>query len=172
MNVAYIAGVMCGVLVVGIVCWLLLRSRKKGTGTNNEYDERQQAIRNECIRYAYVTLVCYLAAYLFLDSLGVKWCELGGGIFIGIVISLMVHVIYSIYKDAYFRVSDKPKSYVALFTFVGIVNLALGILRRVNGDSSGLVGYGDINLIVGIMLIIVMANIFVKMRLDKKAETE
>ncbi len=171
MNVAYILGIVCGILAVALVCWIISRINKKTGVEKKDYDERQQALRDKGFRFAYLTLIGYMALFALLHSLDVITGELSGWIFIGVIISLLVHIIYSIYNDAYFRVSDSPKRFTVLFSILGLSNIALGVLKRVNGEVEGAFpAYGDLNLIIGVMLLIVMLNIFIKTQLDKRAE--
>lgn len=168
MNTAYIAGMVCGVLAVALVCYVVASIGKKAGKVQDEYDERQRAIRDRGFRFAYLTLIGYLAVFFFVDSLGVVWCETGGGIFLGVIVSLLVHIVYSIYNDAYFKVSDSPRRFVILFAGVGIGNILIGIGRRIHGDIEGLLSYGDMNLIVGVFIMVAVVNILVKMQLDKR----
>lgn len=168
MNTAYIAGIVCGLLLVLLVCWLISLKGKKTGVQKKDFDERQRAIRDRGFRLAYLTLVGYIAVYLFVESLDVVWCEAGGGLFLGALLSALVHVVYSIYNDAYFTVSESPKSYLMIFGFVSIVNIVFGILRRLNGGVEGPLSYGDMNLMVGVFLLIVVVNVLIKIALDKR----
>ena len=171
MSTAYIAGIVCGVLAVALVCWFISRINKKTGAEKKEYDERQQAIRDKGFRFAYLTLIGYVAIFVLLHSIELIGGEPGGWLLIGVIISLLVHIIYSIYKDSYFKVSDSSKSYIILFTFLSVVNVGYGILKRVNGEVEGAFpAYGDLNLIIGVMLLVVVVNILIKRALDKRAE--
>ena len=125
MSTAYIAGIVCGVLVVALVCWLVLHINKKTGVEKKEYDERQQAIRDKGFRFAYLSLIGYMAVFAFLYSLDIIRGEMSGWLLIGVILSLLVHIVYSIYMDAYFRVSDSPKSYIILFAVLGAINILL-----------------------------------------------
>lgn len=171
MSVAYIAGIVCGVLVVALVCWLVLHINKKTGVEKREYDERQQAIRDKGFRFAYLSLLGYMAVFAFLYSLDIIRGEMSGWLFIGVIASLLVHIVYSIYNDAYFRVSDSPKSFIILFSILGVSNIGLGIMKRMNGEVEGAFpAYGDLNLIIGVMLLITMVNILIKFAIDKRSE--
>lgn len=171
MSTAYIAGIVCGVLAVALVCWLISRINKKTGMEKKEYDERQQAVRYKGFRYAYLTLLGCMALLAVLHSLDIVTGDVSGWLFVGVIVSLLVHIIYSIYNDAYFRVSDSPKSFIALFSVLGLTNMALGIMKRINGEVEGAFpAYGDLNAIVGAMLLIAVVNILIKLRLDKCSE--
>ena len=171
MNTAYIAGIVCGVLAVALICWIIARINKKKGNVSKEYDERQRAIRDKGFRYAYLTLVGYMLLIALLHALDVFSGDVGGWLFIGVILSLTVHVVYSIYKDAYFRVSDSPRSYIVLFGVLGPINLVVGAVKRITGEVEGAFPtYGDLNLIVGVMVVIVAVNILIKLKLDRHSE--
>ena len=171
MSTAYIAGIVCGVLAVALVCWLISHINKKTGVEKRSYDERQQAIRDKGFRYAYLTLLGCMAVLALLHSLDIITGNISGWLFVAVIVSLLVHIIYSIYNDAYFRVSDSPKGYTVLFGILGISNVVLGVLKRMNGEVEGAFpAYGDLNLIIGIMLFVVSINILIKVQLDKRAE--
>ena len=171
MSTAYIAGIVCGVLAVALVCWLISHINKKTGVEKRSYDERQQAIRDKGFRYAYLTLLGCMAVLALLHSLDIITGNISGWLFVGVIISLLVHIIYSIYKDAYFRVSDSPRGFIILFSILSVSNIGLGIMKRVNGEVEGAFpAYGDLNAIIGVMLLITLANILIKLWLDKRAE--
>lgn len=171
MSAAYIAGIVCGVLVVALVCWLISHINKKTGVKKREYDERQQAIRDKGFRFAYLSLLGYMAVLAILYHLDIVSGNLSGWLLIGVILSLLVHIVYSIYMDAYFRVSDSPKSYIILFAVLGAINIVFGVLKRMNGEVEGAFpAYGDLNLIIGVMLLITLVNILIKLAIDKRSE--
>ena len=171
MSTAYIAGIVCGVLAVFLVCWLISRINKKTGVEKKEYDERQQAIRDKGFRFAYLTLLGCMAVLALLHSLDIITGNISGWLFVAVIVSLLVHIIYSIYNDAYFRVSDSPGSFIILFSIMGVSNIGLGILKRVNGEVEGAFpAYGDLNGIIGVMLLITLVNILIKLSIDKRSE--
>lgn len=172
MNTAYIAGIVCGVLVA-LICYVIFHVAQKAGKAHAEYDERQQAIRDKGFRFAYLTLIVYMLVFAILNIFELITGDLSAWLFIGVIISLLVHIIYSIYNDAYFKVSDSPKSFTILFSVVGVSNIVLGVMKRVNGEvTEPFPSYGDLNGIVGVMLLVAVVNILIKLHLDKKAETE
>lgn len=171
MNTAYIAGTVCGVLAVLLVCWLISRINKKTGAEKKDYDERQQAIRDKGFRFAYLSLLGYMAVFALLHSLDIVTGNVSGWLFVGVILSLLVHIVYSIYMDAYFRVSDSPKSYIILFVILGVINIVFGVLKRINGEVEGTFpAYGDLNLVVGVMLLVTLVNILIKLAIDKRSE--
>lgn len=172
MNTAYILGLVCGILAVALVCWVVVSINRKKGKSRTEYDERQQALRDKGFRYAFFTLVGYLALFAFIHSLGIVWCETAGGIFIGVMLSLMVQIIYSIYRDAYIKPSERPGYYVELLAAMGFGNVVMGVLRRIDGSASGLPGIYDINLIAGLSILIIWLNLLIKFRLERRDDGE
>lgn len=172
MSTAYYAGVVCGVLAVAVICFFLMKFRKAKGVPDARYDERQEALRNRGFKLAYISLVVYLAVYAILDSTEISWCRPGAGLFLGVLLSVMIFIIYCIYNDAYFRVSDKPGFYVILFAALGIVNILVGfVVPPLKGiEASPLLGLEDINFVVGVFTLIVFINVLVKLHLDKRAD--
>lgn len=172
MSTAYIAGVICGVLAVAVVCWFLMKLRKEKGVPDAEYDERQEALRGKGYKLAYISLAAYLAAYALLESMEIYWCKPTAGLFLGILFSAAVFVIYCIYNDAYFRVSDKPGFYVILFAALGVVNILVGlVVPPLKGiEASPLIGLEDVNFIVGVFVLIIFINVLIKLQLDKRTD--
>jgi len=171
MSTAYIMGIVCGVLAVVLICWIIAVINRKNGRKSKDYDERQQAIRDRGFKYAYLTLISYMALLAILHSLDIFTGDVSGWLFIGVILSATVHVVYSIYKDAYFRVSDSPRSNIVLFGVLGPINLIIGAVKRISGEVEGAFPTTeDLNLIVGVMLAIVAISILIKLRLDKRAE--
>lgn len=170
MSTAYYAGVVCGILAVAVIFFFLMKFRKAKGVPDAKYDERQEALRNRGYKFAYVSMVAYLALYVLLDSMEINWCVPGVGIILGILLSAVVFIIYCIYNDAYFRVSDKPKFYVILFAALGIINIGVGfVVPPLKGiEASPLLGIEDMNFVVGVFTLIIFVNVLVKLHLDKR----
>lgn len=171
MSKAYIAGIVCGLLLVFAVGFIIGFVKKKKQKAPAEYDERQEAVRGKGFKYGYVALVAYLAVYCLLDVLEIYWCSTGAGLFFGFLISATVFLVYCIYKDAYFTVSDKPGFYVILLAVLAAANLVCGFvvpgLKGLERDS--LLGIEDINFMVAGFILIILANVLVKLHMDKRA---
>lgn len=171
MSFAYYAGVVCGIAVVALVGFIIGFAVKKKQKAPAEYDERQEAVRGRGFKYGYVALAAFLAVYILLDALEVYWCHTGAGLLLGIFISLTVFVVYCIYKDAYFTVSDRPGFYVILFAVLSAVNLGCGlVVPGLKGlEKDPLLGIEDINFMVAGFLFIIFINVLVKLYIDKRA---
>lgn len=172
MNFAYYAGIICGIAAVAIVGFIIGFALKKKQRAPAEYDERQEAVRGKGFKYGYVALVAYLAVYGLLDALGIYWCHTGAGLFFGFLISVTVFLVYCIYKDAYFTVSDKPGFYVILLAVLAAANLVCGfVVPGLKGlEKDPLLGIEDINFMVAGFIFIIFINVLVKLRMDKRAD--
>lgn len=176
MSEAFIVGLFCGLGLVALIGFLIgffaQKARKEKGIPPAEYDERQELIRHRGYRLAYKSLIIYLLAYTVLDAFGVKWCYTWSGMFLGILFSLMVFVIYCIYKDAYFRVSDRPGFYAALFAALGAVNLVCGlVIPDMKGmERDPLLGLEDVNFVVGGFILIIFVNVLIKLHLDRRSD--
>lgn len=176
MSKAYIAGIVCGLVLVAVVGFIIGFARgfarKKRQQSTAEYDERQEAVRGRGFKYGYVSLVAYLAVYALQDALEIYWCRLGAGLFLGFLLSVTVFVIYCIYKDAYFRVSDRPGFYAVLCALLAAANLVCGlVVPGLKGiEKEPMLGIEDINFMVAGFVFIIFINVLVKLWLDKRAE--
>lgn len=172
MNTAYVLGVVCGIAVVALIAFVIGFILKKAQKTTPKYDERQEAVRGKVFKASYFTLLIYLLVWGSFDVItGIVWCDTYTGIFIGAVLSVLVFAISSIFSGAYFRVGDKPGTFIGIFAFLGLVNLALGITRAVYGQIivDGKLTHNCISLLVGIMCLVAVAAIIIKLWIDKRA---
>ena len=172
MNPAYALGVICGLLGVAIAAFVVGYVMKKKNKTEYQYDERQEAIRGKVFKASYFTLLVYVLAYGCFEMLtGIVWCDTYTGAFIGAILSIMVFAVSSILSGAYFRIGDKPGTYIAVFAFIGLVDLALGITNAVYGKVlvDGKLTYNCISILVGIMCLVSVTAIIIKLWIDKRA---
>lgn len=171
MNTAYALGVICGLLGVAVVAFVVGFVMKKKQKDPPKYDERQEAARGRVFKASYFTLLIYLLAYGTFDMItGIVWCDLYTGAFIGAFLSIMVFEVGSIFSGAYFRVGDKPGTYIVIFAFIGFANLALGIARAVHGQVivDGILTYNSISILVGVACLASAATVAVKQVIDRR----
>ena len=174
MNLFYIAGFAAGVITVAIVITVInLLYKKKHGRKKPEYDERQETLRGRAYKAAYFTLLFYLILNgLVVKGFGLEWAENLTGSFIGLSISIGVFVIKCIKDDAYISLSEKPVTYLVLFSIVGFINLGVSIFRIVGHKSfmtDGLLNDNAINLTCGILFTILAAVMAVKMIKDSRS---
>lgn len=168
MNMAYTLGFFAGIVSVAIITGLISIIYKKKYGKKkNEYDERQEALRGKAYKTAYFALMCYLIVNgLITKGLEIRWAETLTESLLGIFLSVMVFVIICIKNDAYISLSEKPATYMSLFSVIGFVNIVIGILYYIRHNTfmtDGILNEYAINLFSGVMFLILASAIAVKM---------
>ena len=90
---------------------------------------------------------------------------------IGILISVTLYASICILHDAYFYVGSRPRFYLIVFSLVGVVNLALGIMNFWDGDyvyTNGMLNYHSLNLFVGLSFVFILVVVVIKLRQNKR----
>ncbi len=173
-SISYILGFLTGILGVAAIAaltyWIILRRIGKAPC---EYDERQEKARGKAFKAAYFTLLVYLCVYgVFELATGIIWCDTFTGVMIGICVSVSVFACMCIWNDAYISFRQKPIYYIALFSFLSLLNFFLAFMR---GYKEGFVKNGMLqtqstNLIVGVMLFFVLMVYIAKLITDKRKQ--
>ena len=162
------AGVIIGLLLVAAMYTI----SRKADASVKKYDERQRIQQGMAAQASFATMLVYFFAVVFLEAGGVKLpLENGLVVFTGIMVSLAVHVAYSIMNDAYFR-TDENKTVIILFDAVlFVVNAVIAVLNIVTGkwivDGKASLT-GNINLVCGIVFLCIFVVLFIKKRRDEK----
>lgn len=174
-SLAYILGVICGLLAVAVIGVVVGIIAKKANGGKEpaKYDERQEAIRGVVFKRAFYTLVVYNIAYGLFDlGTGIVWCDRFTGVFIGICLALTVFAVSSIMSGAYFRMNEKPTVWLVTVALVSLVNAAMSIDRIAHGEFiiDGILQYNSVNLVVALMFLAVLIAMAVKRARDKRGE--
>ena len=166
------AGVVVGLVLVGIVIRLLLGRKSK---RSREYDERQKLAQGIAYKYGYYTLLGYLAAVSLFDLMtGVRWCSLYTGVFLGVLLSVGVFGIVGICNDAYFPFRENPGRYIALFAVLGAMNVVIGVSHYLHEGTfmqDGMLSHSVVNPLAGVLLLL-LAGAMAAKRQREKRETE
>lgn len=169
----YILGFFTGFLLVVIVAVVLVIILKKNKLFNTKYDERQQLARGKAFKAAFVTLFAYLCISGLFDFIfDIKWADYFVEVFIGICISATVFASISILNDAYLPLRESKKSWIILFSFIGVCNLALGIFNVIDGNmlTDGILNFHSNNLIIAAVFFIIIGVFIWKNAIDKKTD--
>ena len=95
--------VMVGLVIAVIVIKVCNTNGKFKT----DYDERQKVMIGKSYKYAMITAWALMALYMVIDMGGNKLpMENSLVIFTIIVVSVMVHTSYAVWKDAYFGINN------------------------------------------------------------------
>ena len=87
----WVIGFVCALAVGAILCLIIGRKNRE----KSEYDERQQIVRKTAITLAYTVLMVYLAVWMVLNALEIPFFRTPASIFIGMMLSATVFVIYA-----------------------------------------------------------------------------
>ena len=132
-QIAYIA-IMCGAAVIalfGIALNMISRPKDRPP----EFDERQKIVQGKANGYAYATLLVSLGAYLLYDLIAEKpVMEAGIAVTLCIIVSAMVHSFTCIIKESYVPLSNQGKGHPVLDLFIGVVWVAQGVMRIIDGS--------------------------------------
>lgn len=137
--------------------------------SDNKYDERQRFVQGRAFKCAFFCLLFYnLFSAVLVD---VHWCDVPLGHSLGILISITLYASICILHDAYFYVGSRPRFYLIVFSLVGVVNLALGIMNFWDGDyvyTNGMLNYHSLNLFVGLSFVFILIVVVIKLRQNKR----
>lgn len=169
-SLGYIFGLLVGILVgVGIIALLF-----KLKVMDLTFDERQERARGQAYKYGFWTLMTCLLLYGFSDMVLGRWCDVIAGAMLCIAVALMVFASVCIVKDAYLSLKEKPRKVMTLLTVITALNLAIGAMNLKSGRvvESGVLTYGAVNGICGLMLLVILAVYVVNYLLAKREDGE
>ncbi len=176
-STAYLLGFMVGVGLVLVVFFvaiiLFLKATKKDGSIKCKYDERQELMRGRGFKYAFFTLLIYNFIIPMCEVFEIELPADKYALFmIGAVLALVVHVVYSIWNEAYFSLNENPKKIMIGLAFIGFANLALGIMRIVDGTfiTDGKLTFNSINFMLGIAFVIIFATLAAKQIVNKRED--
>ena len=169
-SLGYIFGLLVGILVgVGIVALLF-----KLKVMDLTFDERQERARGQAYKYGFWTLLSCLLLYGFSDQIFGRWCDVLVGAILCIAAALMVFASVCIVKDAYLSLKEKPRTIMTLLTVITLLNLSIGAMNlksdRVVKD--GVLTYGAVNGICGVMILTILVIYVVNYLLGKREDAE
>lgn len=158
-NIYYYAGVICG-LLVGVLIVAVTYALKKKNHTACEFDERQELMRGKAFQYGFIAMLIYLLGYsAFADITGFSWGDnLTSGV-IAVLVGVGVFAAACIWKDAYFALQEKAKSFILLDLVLMIVNFINGYNQLTNPEHETNVGYLNMALAFFFLFILVTMGI-------------
>ena len=138
------------------------------------FDERQERARGQAYKYGFWTLVVCLLLYGFSDMVLGRWCDVITGVMLCLSGALVVFASVCIVKDAYLSLKEKPRKIMTLLAVVSVLNLAIGAMNLKNGRvvESGVLTYGAVNGICGVITLTILVVYVVNYLLAKREEAE
>ena len=169
-NLGMLAGVLVGAFVgIGIIALLF-----KLKVMDLTFDERQERARGQAYKYGFWTLITCLLLYGFSDMILGRWCDVIAGAMLCVAAALVVFGSVCIVKDAYLSLKEKPRKVMTLLTVITILNLAIGFMNWKHGQAveDGVLTYGAVNGICGVMTLTILAVYVVNYLLAKREDGE
>jgi len=167
-------GAITGFVIGLLLCVVIFMVCNKNGKMKSEYDERQNVIRGKGYKYGFYTAMFYFA---FMAIWPLTEIELPLSItveaFVGIVLSVLVMSVYSIWNDAYWAINNNVERYTIMFIVITIFNLFVGGMSIAKGHmfKDGKLQDPFINLLCGIMFLIIAVVLIVK-KYTKKEDAE
>lgn len=174
MKTGILAGVICGLVIGGLMVIVLLKAMNADHSIKCKYDERQQLVRGKGFKYAFFTLLGYNLLAGMLNDLVFKKpiMDMPITMALGAIIGVLVYVLYCIWNEGYISLNENPKKVMIAFTVIGIANIGLGIGKILHEGltENGMLTIDSINLLLGVMMLITVGALAIKSALNKKEE--
>ncbi|MCH5202621.1 MAG: hypothetical protein J1F17_05380 [Oscillospiraceae bacterium] len=163
-ELSYVIGLLAGLILVVLLSVLFYIFRKNKQ--KKKYDERQKAIQGVAYKLGFFTLLGYfLINGCICEILKKSWGSPMEMNFIGVCLSLVVFVGYSVIKDAYVSINQKEKSYIISFAVVAILNIFCYFIN--SSVSAEITNIYNMNLICGITFALLTVIVIVKNIVDR-----
>ena len=161
MSVAYVGGVIVGIVCCVIVFAIIAAVAKKmGRRGPCEFDERQELIRGRGFKYGFFTLLIYnLIIGPLMNALAQdKLFDATTQNTFGVCIALLIFGGYCILNDAYMSLNEKPIATYILLGATGTMNLVIGLADLFHGTMvrDGKLSYHASNLMIGVDLLLLV----------------
>ena len=174
-SLAWYAGFGVGILVVAIISIVIRTLQKRRGVTPGDYDERQQLPRGAAAQRAYLTLLLLLCVNGIVSGvLSVHWAKPGVDCFLCMFASVTVFVVECIRRDAYFTVSQTPRSGIRIFAIVTLCQVPATIMHALDGAfiEGGQLTISAIYPACMVVFATVLIAILLKRRSDKEEDEE
>lgn len=168
------AGFLFSILLVVFVKWLAgkLSGRGEWKVKKDSYDERQLLARGRAYKYAFFTLIFYVAVVSIIKEFhGIKWFMSFAGMWIGVCLSVTVFAVICIAEDAYMSLYENAKGVVITFSLIALINFGAAVPTLMGTHSlleDGSLSADCMNLVVGITFLVILAVFCGKMIYNKK----
>ncbi len=160
----YNLGVLLGILVGLIIVAAALSWNKKKNGVRAEFDERQKLVRGEIFQHAFIAVMVWNLFYWVL-SLTVDHPLMVDGLsgLVGIFVGVLVIGAESIWRDAFFSASSRPKSYVILYAVILLCQVPSTILNWKEMIQDGVLTFKVMPLVCLVTFLCIFAALALKL---------
>ena len=174
-DIAYIAGIICG-LAICVIIGLIFRLRrgKKSNQGKIEYDERQLLARGKAYKAGFFVTMIYCLLFAALSVTELPFFQSVTGMLIGVFLGIAVFAVTAIHNDAYLGLNENKRSFLILGIVVAVANLLTGVLNGMDGELfvDGQLTFDCLNLMVGILFVVIIAALLIHDCQAKKEEKE
>lgn len=145
--------------------------REQRAQNQKKYDERQIFEQGRACKYAFFSLITYLAVYGILDDQGVVWCRPIFGIALGIILSLCIYLTHRVLQDAYFAIGESKPAVLIAPNAIAISQLIIGIDSIAEGTmiENGLITADGLHFLLVALVLFLDLAVFLRKRLDKRS---
>ena len=174
-SISYYIGFGVGILVVAITMMVIRTMQKRRGVQPGDYDERQQLQRGAAAQRAYLALLLLLCVNGIVSGvLGVHWAKPGVDCFLCMFASVAVFVVECIRRDAYFTVSQTPRSGIRIFAIVTLCQVPATVMNALDGAfvEDGQLTTEVISPACMVVFAIALIAILIKRRSDKAEEAD
>lgn len=160
---------ICSAAAIVILISLFSKFSGNQEPKKEEFDERQEIVRNKGCKYAFYVLIYYTVFKIIWDI----WQETEGGPDImdlaAISLAIVVYAAYAILNDGYLPLNAKPISSALSLFALSVPNLAIAAAGLSSPRSTGAFN-GLAALLAGSAGLILAVMILIKRIYDKKTE--
>ena len=168
-------GILAGILVGLLIAVILMKITKTNDNSRSEYDERQTAARGQGYKYGFFTFMIGDAVYAVFTT-GFERLPLCVASAMGLIIilSVLVHISYCIWHDAYFSLNENQQRLKIIFALCGLVNLAVSIVSICEGEMmvNGVLQIHSLNLFCVVLFLVFLTELALKYRKGGSQEDE
>lgn len=175
MNNYKLIGIVSGIMLGLVICFIVFKYSNNNHKAKTEYDERQQEIRGRGYRVAFYTAMILEAILLVLDygnlSLPADPYLAHAAV---IFISCTVLGCYAIWNGAYWGLNNDRKRYFIVLGVTVVLNALPVIMTATHGGllENGKLSSVFINLLALVMLAVLGIVMLIRDNLDRNEEKE
>lgn len=165
--------ILTTVAVFLVLFLIIMIIRKKLTGNNEHYDERQILVRGKGYKISFMTTILLNVFYAVFFYGPTK--DIVSPQFVVITIALIgiaIYAIYCIFNDAYLQVGQKVGTWMTLIAFVIACNLLAFFANSTKGfTEDGLATGSSINLMLAVLFGAILVSFLIKRFMEKRGDS-
>ena len=159
-SLGVLAGIIVGLVIVAAALWW----NKKKNGSRAEFDERQKLVRGEIFQHAFIAVIVWNLLY-WVISLSLDHPLMVDGLsgLVGVFVGVAVVGAESVWRDAFFSASSRPKSYVILYAVVLLCQVPSAILNWKEMLQGGVLTYKVMPLVCAAAFLVILLALALKL---------